>query len=211
MILEFNQIGRQPNPIFEGKIGDEVVIAGKGATQSNDAYISFGSDKIDISSNPHREKIDGKMATQVVDLLSDGNRIGYVYPDLVEQKKILFLSFGYDYFVFNFNGVDYNAFEVGLGEDKHFICVYNGEETVAIIKKHDEKINYCDKYTIYSIDDTLMLPMSVLAMYFDCIRYPDHGEIVDEFQGDDSFLTTQKELNAKYDPTFIAKVEALNK
>ena len=53
--------------------------------------------------------------------------------------------------------------------------------------------------------------MSVLILYFDCIRYPNHGEIVDEFQGNDSFLTTQKELNEKFDPSFITRVQDLEK
>lgn len=207
MILEFNQIDRQPNPLFEGRIGHEVVISGKGATQSNIGYVVYQNKKIEISGQPHREKFDGKTATQVTDLLCEGKRVGYIYPDLVEKKKILFLSFGYDYFNYHFAGTDYTVYEVGLGANQHYICVYKGNETIAIIKKEDIKINYCDKYTIYTLDQGELLSMAVLTLYFDCIRYPDHGEIMDESYIDDSFLTTQKELNDKYDPLFIEKVK----
>lgn len=210
MILEFNQIGRQPNPLFEGKIGEKIVISGKGSTQSNEGYVLYNGQRIDIKSTPHREKINGKTATQVTDFVCSGERIGYVYPDLVEKKKILFISFGYDYFVFHFEGQDYTVYEVGLGANQHFICVYCDNATVAIIQKEDIKINFCDKYTIYALDTSVLVPMSVLTLYFDCIRYPDHGEIMDETRSDDSFLTTQKELNEKYDPTFISRVKRLD-
>lgn len=210
MILEFNQVSRQPNPLFEGKIGDQIVISGIGSTQSNEGCVFYNGQRIDIKSTPHREKINGKTATQVTDFVRSGKRIGYVYPDLVEKRKILFFSFGYDYFVFQFEGRDYTIFEVGLGADQHFICVYYDDTTVAIIKKQDIKINFCDKYTIFALDSSILVPMSVLTLYFDCIRYPDHGEIMDQTRSDDSFLTTQRELNEKYDPTFIQKVKELD-
>ena len=41
MILEFNQIDRQPNPLFEGKIKGQIVVTGKGTTHFNDGSISF--------------------------------------------------------------------------------------------------------------------------------------------------------------------------
>ena len=209
MILEFNQIDRQPNPLFEGKIKGQVVVTGKGTTHSNDGFIDYNGSRYEISSKLHREKLADKTATQVSDILKDGNRVGYIHPDLVAKKKVLFLSFGYEYFNFNFNGNVYTVYEIGLGQDQHYICVYSGNETVAIIHKEDMKHNYCDKCVIYALDDALLLDLSILTLYFDCIRYPDHGEFTGESYVDDSFLTTQKELNEKYDSTFIAKVKAL--
>lgn len=51
MILEFNQIGRQPNPFFEGKINGQVVITGKGATRLNNGFIfiDFAGNEYQIS------------------------------------------------------------------------------------------------------------------------------------------------------------------
>ena len=106
MILEFNQIDRQPNPLFEGKIKGRVVVTGKGTTHSNDGFIDFNENRYEISSNLHREKLAEKTATQVSDILKDGKRVGYIYPDLVATKKLLFLSFGYDYF----NGYDWEEY-----------------------------------------------------------------------------------------------------
>lgn len=210
MILEFNQIDRQPNPLFEGKINGRVVVTGKGTTRSNEGFIDFNEDRYEISSNLHREKLAEKTATQVSDILKDGKRVGYIYPDLVATKKLLFLSFGYDYFNFVFNGKEYVVYEVGLGQSQHYICVYSGNETVAIIHKEDEKHNYCDKYVIYALDKAMLLDLSILTLYFDCIRYPDHGEFTGESYVDDSFLTTQKELNNKYDPEFIPMIKEMD-
>lgn len=209
MILEFNQIDRQPNPLFEGKIKGQIVVTGKGMTHSNDGFIDFDGNRYEISSKLHREKLADKTATQVSDILKDGNRFGFIYPDLVAKKKVLFISFGYEYFNYSFNGNEYTVYEIGLGQSQHYICVFNENETVGIIHKEDKKHNHCDKYVIYALDEALLLDLSILTLYFDCIRYPDHGEFTGESYVDDSFLTTQKELNEKYDPTFIAKVKAL--
>ncbi len=210
MILEFNQIDRQPNPLFEGKIKGQIVVTGKGTTHFNDGFIDYNGSRYEISSKLHREKFADKTATQVSDILKDGKRVGFIYPDLVAMKKVLFLSFGYDYFNFIFNGNKYTVYEVGLGQNQHYICVYSGNETVAIIHKEDKKHNYCDKYVIYALNETLLLDLSILTLYFDCIRYPNHGEFTGESYVDDSFLTTQKELNEKYDPSFIPCVKRMD-
>ena len=102
MILEFNQIDRQPNPLFEGKIKGQIVVTGKGTTHFNDGFIDYNGSRYEISSKLHREKFADKTATQVSDILKDGKRVGFIYPDLVAMKKVLFLSFGYDYFNFIF-------------------------------------------------------------------------------------------------------------
>lgn len=210
MILEFNQIDRQPNTLFEGKIKGQIVVTGKGTTHFNDGFIDYNGSRYEISSKLHREKLADKTATQVSDILKDGKRVGFIYPDLVAMKKVLFLSFGYDYFNFIFNGNKYTVYEVGLGQNQHYICVYSGNETVAIIHKEDKKHNYCDKYVVYALNETLLLDLSILTLYFDCIRYPNHGEFTGESYVDDSFLTTQKELNEKYDPSFIPCVKRMD-
>ena len=63
---------------------------------------------------------------------------------------------------------------------------------------------------IYALDEAMLLDLSILTLYFDCIRYPDHGEFTGESYVDDSFLTTQKELNNKYDPEFIPMIKEMD-
>jgi len=211
MIIDFLQTGRQPNPTFEGRSNNVIIFKGVGMTQSSLAYVEIESMSFQLSTSIHREKINGRTATQVTDVLSEGARIGYIFPDVFVQKKILFLSVGYDYFEYKFLDKTYIAYEIGLGPNEHYICIYNSDNTVAIIHKNDIKKNYRDAYTIFLSDQSDLMAISVFAMYFDCIRYPDHGKITGESYVDDSYLTVQKELNEKYDPTFIPRIKAMER
>ena len=206
MIIQFNQIKRQPDPIFIGDIHGEAIISGRGATRDDDGYILYNNQKISISSKIHKEQIKGKTATQVTDFTMNGLRIGYAYPSLVPKKKILFFSIGYDYFEYCFNNEFYQIYEVGLGDDQHYFCVYQNNNTVAIIHKKDKVVNFKNMYTIYALDGVNVLAMCALTLYFDCIMAPDYNEYSGYSQIDEAYITTQKELNEKYDATFIAKI-----
>ena len=97
-----------------------------------------------------------------------------------------------------------------MGPEKHYVCVYNSsDQLISIIHKHDMVRNYKDSYTIYLLEKTYAEIAMLVALYFDCVRYPDHGEITGADRTDDSFLTVQKELNDKFDPLFIEKVKSL--
>lgn len=207
MIIKFNQVDRQPNPIFNVMVKEKIIANGIGATQSNSAKITIQENIYEISDNIHRDKDkNGKTITQVKDIINDGKIIGRIYPDIVPQKKILFISIGYDYFVIDLYDKQYFTYEVGLGENQHYVCIYDKEELVAIIHKDDEVINFKDTYTIYFQDEKLLTMLCIFNLYFDCINYPNHGEIMGDHVEDGGFITVNKELNSKYDPTFIKKI-----
>ena len=90
MIIEFIQNGRQPNPTFVGCCNDLQIAFGSGMTHRKDAFLSYENNTISIDSSIHKEKIDGHIATQVSDLICNGKRIGYIFPDLVAKKKYCF-------------------------------------------------------------------------------------------------------------------------
>lgn len=205
MIVQFNQIERQPNPIFVGNILGKDILSGRGSTRKDDAYILYNNQKIIISSQIHKEQINGKTVTQVTDFIINGLRIGYVYPSLIPKKKILFFSIGYGYFEYCFNNQIYQIYEVGLGDDQHYFCVYQNNTTVAIIHKKDMVVNFKDMYTIYALDEVDIVAMCTLTLYFDCIMSPDFNEY-GYSRVNEACITTQKELNEKYDDTFIAKI-----
>ena len=211
MIVEFYQIGRQPNPIFEGLIKGDIVITGKGRKQDSRAVISVSGKTFELSDTLHRELVNNEKKTQVTDILFDGNKVGYIYPDIVAQKKFLCFSWGYDFLKMRLNDKEYQIYEVGLGPDQHYICIYENGITISIIHKKDMKINYRDNYTFYIEHDKDLIAVCVIALYFDCMRYPDHGEIAGGIIDNNSFITLQKELNDKYDPAFIPRIIALDK
>lgn len=210
MILEFNQVDRQPNPLFEGKINNQIVVSGKGASRYNNCFIHYNLDKYEISDKTHKDVVDGEKVTQISDIFKNDNKIGYIYPTLHPTKKFLFLSFGYDYFKVSYEDNNYSLYEVGLGPNQHFFCLHNENNvTVAIIKKEDKKINFCDNYTVYAVDNALLPLLSIIALYIDSILYPDYGDITGDCKEDDSCITLQKELIEKYDADFIPYVLSL--
>ena len=207
MIIKFNQVDRQPNPIFKAMVKETIIANGIGATQSNAAKITIQENIYEISDNIHRDKDkNGKTITQVTDVLKDGEIIGRIYPDIVPQKKIWFISIGYDYFVIDLYDKQYFAYEVGLGENQHYVCIYEKDELVAIIHKDDKVINFKDTYTIYFQDEKLLTMLCIFNLYFDCINYPNHGEIMGEHVENGGFITMNQELNSKFDSTFIEKI-----
>lgn len=121
----------------------------------------------------------------------------------------MFISIGYDYFVVDLYDNQYFAYEVGLGEDQHYICIYEKNELVSIIHKNDRIINFKDTYTIYCKDEKLLTMLCIFNLYFDVINYPDHGEIMGEHIESGGFVTINEELNSKFEPTFIEEVKKL--
>ncbi len=211
MIIEFNQIGLQPNPDFEGRLNNTVIITGRGSTRKHQAFLKIHDDIYKLSNSIHREKINGKTATQITDIFMNNQKIGCIYPDVVPQKKFLIFSFGYGFFEFQFKDKHYQFYEVALGADKHYICIYENNKTIAIIYKTDLRITFRDKYILYIEDETNLEAVSIAALYFDCIMYPDYTEIGGEVVKDnDVCLTVQKELIDKYDESFIKKVKKMD-
>lgn len=209
MILEFDQIGRQPNPTYEAKMNGQMILRGCGHTRKEDAFLEYEDRRIVVTSELRKETINGKKVTQLAEVLEGGRRIGYIYPDLVEKKKILFFSVGYSYFEFNFNGMSFQTYEIGLGAEQHYFCVHHNGQTVAIIHKNDRKVHYQDRYVIYALSDDMLLPMSVLLLYLDCTLYPDAGETMGGQYMNEEYISTDADLNAKFDPGFIPRVKAL--
>ncbi len=208
MILKFNQTGRQPNPTFSLTLAGKELANGIGATMSNSANITINGSTYEISDNIHRDKDkNGKTITQVKDIIKEGEIIGRIYPDIVPQKKILFISVGYDYFVIDLYNKQYFAYEVGLGQNQHYICIYEQDKIIAIIHKDDNVVNFKDQYTMYFKDKELLTMLSIFNLYFDCINSPDHGEISGEHTETGGFVTINKELNSKYDPNFIEEIK----
>jgi hypothetical protein len=211
MIVSFKQTGRQPHPTFSASILTNQIASAIGRTQSNQPSIQIGDHNYFLSDSLHRDKnAKGEIITQVTDISLGNAVVGRIYPELEAKKKVLFFSFGIEYFVIELSGEQLKAYEIGLGAGQHYVCIYRADKLVAIIHKDDQVINFRDTYTIYFEDESLTEILCVFNLYFDCTRYPDHGEIAGQHEEDGGYLTTQAELNAKYDPSFIPRIKALD-
>ena len=105
-------------------------------------------------------------------------------------------------------------YEVGLGRDGIWLCIYRDDVTVAQCQLHTKVVNYENKYTMYAVDD---LPKSLLVMIMTLLDV--QGWFLDKLPEIDgaqdlskqahhntnhySLSTMQKDLKAKYDPNFI--------
>ena len=206
MIVSFNQTHRQPDPTFMGTINGTPIIYGRGRAPGAEAYIICNGRRTDVLYNLHREVINGETAPQVCDMVQNGYRIGYIYPKVVPKKKFLCFSIGYGYYQFMFNNKSYKVYEVGLGDDQHYYCVYHNDVTVAIIHKLDLTIDYLDRYTIFAEYPADMEALCALTMYIDVAEYSDYNEYTGHLRENEATITTDPDLNKMYDPTFIPRI-----
>lgn len=81
MILNFCQTHRQPDPTFEGRVNNIPVIFGRGRTRGAEAFIMCNGRRTEVLYNLHYEVINGSRVPQVCDMVQNGYRIGYIYPN----------------------------------------------------------------------------------------------------------------------------------
>ena len=108
-----------------------------------------------------------------------------------------------------FDGDEYFLYEVGFGHKGLYLCIYRGEELIAIADKELTVINYQDKYTVYTKNDEFIQFIMPLIMHYDITKYGDVMDISLRSVKKSVVNTIQKELRAKYDPNFILQIKQL--
>jgi hypothetical protein len=115
----------------------------------------------------------------------------------------------YPYYEFSWNDNLYFAYEVGFGSKGLFICLYDGEELIAVVDKQLRVVNFKDTYTAYMANSkytTIVIPFMI---YYDVTAYGDVMERAVLSVHKKNVTTLQKELIAKYDPDFIPRIKVL--
>lgn len=126
----------------------------------------------------------------------NGDTLGNIYT--CYSKKWL----GYRFFASHFLGSEFTAYEVGLGKQEICVPVYCGSQQIAEIRKSPEVINNKDIYDLYLKNNNYLIPVMMLALYYDLIRFGNNSEISVGRQV--TYVTTKnKEILEKYDPDFI--------
>ena len=169
----------------------------------------FFQDKAQLSLyyNPY----DASYGTKLKDKLSfkvlqDGALLGKI---LGQTKAVGFLK-SYPYYEFTFNGEVYYGYEVGFGSKGLYLCIYKGEQLVAIVDKALRVINYKDAYTAYLLDEQYAKAVVALVVYYDVVAYGDLMQIALLSVQEKRVNTVQKDLIAKYDPAFIPMIKAMD-
>ncbi len=159
--------------------------------------------------------IDGAVFETVTETISktvvikNGMIAGEITPVFVKTGKFLFLPIGYDGYRLKTENEEIEIFDIGLGADHHYIVLLSEGKTVAVIHKDDKVVNYLNTYTIYAEDKEHMDKAIIVAMFFESTAYCDRTAGIGYSVVDSPYYSSQKELRAKYDPTFIERVKAM--
>lgn len=177
---------------LKGRLGSmEANISGKLFEHSFD--MRFGkSDNIDVA-RPFRPYI----------IDENGVQNGVVY-----QTKFnggLFKKF--DYHQMKLNGMIFDLFPIGFGNEGSKSPIYNGKEQIAQIEKNCVVYNDLHKYRIYAVDTFA----SQIAIFFCVYMYINAGykpgEKVVHSEVKVMSTTTNKLLKEKYNPEFIKSID----
>ena len=147
-------------------------------------------------------KLKDKLSFKV---LQDERVIGKI---LGQTKAVGFLK-SYPYYEFTFQNEHYYGYEVGFGSKGLYLCIYKGDQLIAIVDKALRVINYKDSYTAYLQNEQYAKVVVALVTYYDIVAYGDLMQIALLSVQERRVNTIQKELIAKYDPTFIPKIKAM--
>lgn len=162
--------------------------------------------RIDLYYNP----LDTTWGTKLSDRLSfkifeDSGLVGKIVG---ATKKTGFLK-AYAYYDISFEGEQYYAYEVGFGSKGLYLCIYRNDQLIAIVDKALRVVNFKDTYRAYIKNEVDFDIVMLFTIYYDSTSYGDVMEIAVLSVKEKRVNTIQKELIAKYDPSFISEIKAL--
>ena len=127
-----------------------------------------------------------------------------------EYKKVKGFLQSYNYFSINYQGYKYSLYEVGFGSKGLYLCIYKDDELIATADKDLKVVNYKDTYTIYIKDRQYFRVCMPLIMHYEVTHNGNMTELAVRSVRRTKVNTVSKELRAKFDPEFIAKVKEMN-
>jgi len=107
----------------------------------------------------------------------------------------------YKYNQINFNAELLDCFEVAMGKDGKFICIYLKDGQVAMIEK-SMVVDNTDFYKIYLKNEKYMDIVCFYAVYYDYATCEDYDEITFKYKMASDEYTFNKKLKSKYDSNF---------
>lgn len=108
---------------------------------------------------------------------------------------------GYRYEEITFYSDVYNCYEVGMGPEGTFVCIYSGDEQVAMIEKPTVVYDNKDIYEIYIKDDRHIEIVCLFATYYDHSAGGNSDGAIMSKEINYKY-TMNKELKSKYNPLF---------
>ena len=110
---------------------------------------------------------------------------------------------GYKYIQINYNAELINCYEVRMGKEGTFVCLYLGDRQIAMIEKsaavHDNREDF---YKIYIKEDKYAEIVCLYAVYYDYLNSENDNAFITKSRKKDNEYTINKELKSKYNPQF---------
>ena len=120
----------------------------------------------------------------------------------ISSKVVKKFMAGYRYVQIEFNSELYNCYEVGMGKEGSFECIYIGDQQIAMIEKATVVSDNKDFYKIYIKDDKYIEIVCLFAVYYDHATARNYNEVAIKSKKVSYEYTLNKELKGKYNPQF---------
>ena len=134
--------------------------------------------------------------------------IGYMVGNTRKERKGFMPFVGYPYYEYKYRETQIFGYEVGFGHRGVYLCIYEGDELIAVVDKKLTVIDYKDEYTCYMLDSKHYKEVVPFVIYYDTLCYNDIMERSVRSKKTDIVNTFQKDLIAKYDESYIPRVIA---
>ena len=200
MILNIKQtqFGAEPEFEIEDTATGETLAKCTSLNHISTEIVFAGQNAYTLSFEPVLQEREGEKNELMYSILEHNRPVGGLYTAEVCQKKILFVSVGYDYYKIQFYDREYQLYEIGLGPDRHYLCLYQAE-----VKSH------LDIYTVYLENAQYRDIACIAALFIDGLEYSSNDEIADSAIKEE-YLSFNKELNSKFDAAFLERVRTNN-
>lgn len=210
MILNIEQKDFGSEPVFEIKNAknNEKIADGMSKNRVQTAIRYSDGREYLISFEPVLMEREAKENKMLYVISKNGRAIGGIEQAEVQQKKFLFVSVGYDYFKIHFEDSEYELYEIGLGENQHYLCICQGDTTVAIVHKPMEVKSHLDTYVVYIEYEKYKDLACIAALFIDGFEYSSDNEIAGS-KIKEEYLSFNKELKKKFDSEFLERVKNL--
>jgi len=135
---------------------------------------------------------------RVVDYYTIKDCMGNACGAIFRKRTKGFL--GYYFFEMQLNNSVFLIYEVGLGKQGIKLPVYHQNQQVALIEKGTQTNNNLDSYSLCAIDAKTAQLMSLFCVYYDFMRFGNHGEVSVNSKQVTYVYTSNKKLKEKYNP-----------
>ena len=196
-----------------------VWMATKGENTLCTAIVPFEKGRINITvdySNGEQHRLyynpsDTSNSSSLIDrmkfrLYSQDELLGSI--EGINKKEKGFLQ-SYTYRFLKIGSDEYFLYEVGFGNKGLYLCIYRGDELIAIVEKALLVKDYQDSYEVYTTSSENIAVIVPLILHYDITAHSDMMEVSLASVKRKKVNTIQKELLKKFDDKFIEKVKAM--